>query len=176
MIFLIFSTHEITIFGIYRKNSVFCRFTCSAMKMWCECGLLCTPVDNSQGDIMFCPCPCVRLSVRASVRRTKKCNQLLLEFSSNQSETLHRCYQPIMMCMWLFEDEKKKRQNHGVFDFDNFEVRLQYRIASLCNQLLPDCSSNQFEKLHRCCKHIEDVRATFNGRKIIFDKISVFPT
>ena len=67
---------------------------------------------------------------------------------------------------------KKKRQNHGVFDFDNFEVRRQYRIASLCNQLLPECSSNQFEKLHRCCKHIEDVRATFNGRKIFFYKIS----
>ena len=41
-------------------------------------------------------------------------------------------------------------------DLDNFQVRLQYGIASLCNQLLPEFSSYQFETLHRCYKHIED--------------------
>ena len=31
------------------------------------------------------------------------------------------------------------------------------RVASLCNQLLPGFASNQFETLHRCYKHNEDV-------------------
>ena len=35
-------------------------------------------------------------------------------------------------------------------DLDNFQVRLQYGVASLCNQLLPEFSSNRFEILHRC--------------------------
>ena len=56
----------------------------------------------------------------------------------------------------------------------NFEIRLQYRVASLCYQLLPEFSSNQFETVHRCYKHIEDVHVTFCRRKIIFDKITAF--
>ena len=28
---------------------------------------------------------------------------------------------------------------------ENFQVRLQYGVASLCNQLLPEFSSSQFE-------------------------------
>ena len=63
-----------------------------------------------------------------------------------------------------------------VFDFDNFEVRLQYGVARLCIQFLPEFSSNQFETLHRCYKHIEDVHVTFCRRKIIFDKITGFST
>ena len=35
-------------------------------------------------------------------------------------------------------------------DFDNFQVRLQYGVASLCNQLLSEFSSNQYETFHRC--------------------------
>ena len=53
-------------------------------------------------------------------------------------------------------------QNYGILDLDNFQVRLQYLVASLCNQLLPEFSSNQFETLHRCYKHIEDVHVTFS--------------
>ena len=49
-------------------------------------------------------------------------------------------------------------------DLGNFQVRLQYGVASLCNQLLPEFSSNQFETLHRCYKHIEDVHVTFSGQ------------
>ena len=46
-----------------------------------------------------------------------------------------------------------------------FQVRLQYWVASLCNQLLPEFSSNQFETLHRCYKHIEDVHVTFSRQE-----------
>ena len=53
-------------------------------------------------------------------------------------------------------------------DLDNFQVRLQYWVASLCNQLLPEFSSNQFETLHRCYKHIEDVHVTFSRQEIFF--------
>ena len=69
------------------------------------------------------------------------CSQLLPEFSSNQFETLHRCYQHI-----------------------------QDVHVSLCNQLLPQFSSNQFETFHKCYKHIEDVHMTLAGKKIILVK------
>ena len=52
----------------------------------------------------------------------------------------------------------------GILDLDNFQVRHQYWVASLCNQLLPEFSSNQFETFHRCYRHIEDVHVTF-GRQ-----------
>ena len=45
---------------------------------------------------------------------------------------------------------------------DNFEVSLQHKVASLCNQLFPGFSSNQFETLHRYYKHMEDVHVTFS--------------
>ena len=34
-------------------------------------------------------------------------------------------------------------KNYGILDLDNVQVRLQYRVVSLCNQLLPEFSSNQ---------------------------------
>ena len=54
---------------------------------------------------------------------------------------------------------------YSVLDLDNFQVRLQYWVASLCNQLLPEFSSNQFETFHRCHKHIEDVHVTFSRQE-----------
>ena len=51
-------------------------------------------------------------------------------------------------------------QNYSILDLDNFQVRLQYWVASLCNQLLPGFASNQFETLHSCYKHNEDVQVT----------------
>ena len=60
-------------------------------------------------------------------------------------------------------------------DLDNFQVRLQYWVASLCNQPLPEFSSNKFETLHRCYKHIEDVHVTLSRQvKKKFDKITTF--
>ena len=56
-------------------------------------------------------------------------------------------------------------QNYGILDFNNFQVRLQYWVASLCNQLLPEFSSNHFETLHRCYKHFEDVHVTFSRQE-----------
>ena len=50
-------------------------------------------------------------------------------------------------------------------DLDNFQVSLQYGVASLCNQLLPEFLSNQFETFHRCYKHIEDVLVTFSRQE-----------
>ena len=90
------------------------------------------------------------------------CNQLLPEFSSNQFETLDRCYKYIEdVHVTFIRQENNFWQNNGIFDLDNFQVRLQYGVASLCNQLLPEFSSNQFETFHRCYKHIEDVHVTF---------------
>ena len=48
---------------------------------------------------------------------------------------------------------------------DNFQGRLPYWVASLCNRHLPEFSSNQFETLHRCYKHIEDVHVTFSRQE-----------
>ena len=39
------------------------------------------------------------------------------------------------------------------------------RVASLCNHLLPGFASNQFETLHRCCKHNEDVHMIFSRQE-----------
>ena len=68
-------------------------------------------------------------------------------------------------------------QNYSILDLENFPVRLQYSVASLCNQLLPKYASNQFETLHRCNKHIEDVHVTFSRQENhCFDKITAFLT
>ena len=56
-------------------------------------------------------------------------------------------------------------QNYCILDLDNFQVRLQYWVASLCNQLLPEFLSNQFETLHRCYKHIEDLHVSFRRQE-----------
>ena len=55
-------------------------------------------------------------------------------------------------------------------------VRLQYWVASLCNQLLLEFFSNQFETLDRCYKHIEDVHVTFSRQENNFDKTTAFWT
>ena len=100
---------------------------------------------------------------------------LLPEFSSNQFETFHRCYKDIEDVHVTFSrHENNFWQNYGILDLDNFQVRLQYGVA--CNQLLPEFSSNQFETLHRCYKHIEDVHVTFRRQKNNFDKITAFWT
>ena len=70
-------------------------------------------------------------------------------------ETMHTCCGYIEDVHVIFADEKI------IFDLDHFQVSLQYKVASLCNQLLPGFSSNEFETLHRCYKHIEDVHVTF---------------
>ena len=105
------------------------------------------------------------------------CNQLLPEFSSNQFETFHRCCKHIEDVHVTFSGQENNFwQNYGILELDNFQVRFQYWVASLCNQLLPEFSSSQFETFHRCYKHIEDVHVTFNKKKIIFDKITAFWT
>ena len=94
------------------------------------------------------------------------CNQLLPEFSSNQFETLHRYYKHIEDVHVTFSrQENNFNKNYGILDLDNFQVRLQYWVASLCNQLLPDFLSNRFETLHRCYKHIENVHVTFSRQE-----------
>ena len=47
-------------------------------------------------------------------------------------------------------------------------------IASLCRQLLPGFASNQFETLHRCNKHKEDVHMSFSEQENIFGKLRHF--
>ena len=81
------------------------------------------------------------------------------------------------MCMWLLADKKIIFDKIMAFlDLDNFQDRLQYWVASLCNQLLTEFSSNQFETFHRCYKHIEDVHVTFSRQENDFDKIMAFWT
>ena len=63
--------------------------------------------------------------------------------------------------MTFSKQENNILLNYGIFDLDNFQVMLQYGVASLCNQLLSEFSGNQFETLHRCYKLIEDVHVTF---------------
>ena len=89
------------------------------------------------------------------------CNQLLPGFSSNQFETLHRSYKHNEdLHMTFSEQENNFLQNYSILDLDDFQVMLQYGVASLRNQLLPEFSSNQFETLHKCYKHIENVHVT----------------
>ena len=94
------------------------------------------------------------------------CNQLLPEFSSSQCETFHRCYKRIEdVHVTLSRKENNFQQNYCILDLDNFQVRLQYWVASLCNQLLPEFSNNQFGTLGRCYKHIEDMHVTFSRQE-----------
>ena len=90
------------------------------------------------------------------------CNQVL----HNQFETFHRCYKHIEGVRVIFSrQENLFWQNYCILDLDNFHIWLQYWVASFCNQFLPEYSSNQFETLHRCYKHIEDVHVTFSGQE-----------
>ena len=59
---------------------------------------------------------------------------------------------------------------------DYFQDRLPYGVASLCNQLLPEFSSNQFETSHRSYKHIEDVHVTFSRQENHFGQNYAFWT
>ena len=73
--------------------------------------------------------------------------------------------------MFFSRQENNFCQNCSILDLDNFQVRLQYWVASLsslCSQPLPEFSSNQFETLHRCYKHIEDVHVSFSRQINIF--------
>ena len=81
-------------------------------------------------------------------------------------ETMHTCCGYIEDVHVNFGRRKKKfstKLRH--FGLRQFSVRLPYGVASLCNQLLLEFSSNQFETLHRCYKHIEDVHVTFNRQE-----------
>ena len=54
----------------------------------------------------------------------------------------------------------------AIFYLGNFEVRFQYRVASLCKQLLPEFSRIRFENLHRYYKCFDDARVNFWHTKI----------
>ena len=72
-------------------------------------------------------------------------------------ETMHTCCGYIEDVHVNFCRSKNNfRQNHGIFDLDNFEVSLQHtnRVVSLCNQLVPGFSSNHFETLHICILNV----------------------
>ena len=67
--------------------------------------------------------------------------------------------------MIFSKQDSNSGQNYGILDLDNFQVRLQYGVASLCNQLLPEFSSNQFATLHKCYKHIENMHVTLSRQE-----------
>ena len=106
-----------------------------------------------------------QFSVRLRYGVASACDQLFPEFSSNEFETLHRCYKRIEDVHMNFG----RQENHfGIMDLDNFQVRLQYWVANLCNELLSEFSSNHFETLHKCYKYIEDVHVTFSRQENYF--------
>ena len=54
------------------------------------------------------------------------CNQLLLEFSSNQFVTFHRCNKHIEDVHLTFSrQENNFWQNYGILDLDDFQARFQ---------------------------------------------------
>ena len=65
------------------------------------------------------------------------------------------------MAFWTSTIFRLGSKNFGF----KFQVWLQYGVASLCNQLLPEFSSNPFETLRRCYKHIEDVHVTLSRQE-----------
>ena len=85
-------------------------------------------------------------------------------------ETMHTCCGYIEDVHVKFCRRKNNffLQNYGILDLDNFEFSLQRGVASLCNQLLPEFSSNQFETFHRCYKHVENVHVTFSRQENYF--------
>ena len=96
-------------------------------------------------------------------------NQLLLQFSTHQFETMHICCDYIGNVHVNFCGRKNNfLQKYGILDLANFQVRHQYGVASFCNQLLPEFSSNQFETFHRCYKYIEDVHVNFSRQENSF--------
>ena len=129
------------------------------------------PMTIVRGALCFDP---VCLFVCPSIMPLKKRKVCVINsFQSFRaiSETLHIYYKHIEDVHVNFcRPENNFWQNCGIFDSDNFEVRLQYGVASLWNQLLPEFSSNRFETLRRCYKHIEDVHVTFCRRKNNFWK------
>ena len=93
------------------------------------------------------------------------CNQLLLQFSMDHFETMYTCCGYIEDLHLNFCRRKNNFDKITAFStLDNFEVSLQRLVASLRNQL-PGSASNQFETLHRCYKHIEDVHVTFRRQE-----------
>ena len=59
------------------------------------------------------------------------CNQLLLQFSMDHFETMHTCCGYIEDVHVNFCRRKKKfLKNYGILDLDNFQVTLQYWVAS----------------------------------------------
>ena len=107
-----------------------------------------------------------KFQVRLQYWVASLCNHLLQEFSGNQFETLHKCYKHIEDVHVTFSrQENNFSHNYGILDLYNFQVRLQYGVASLCNQLIPEFSSSQFETLYRCYKHIEHVHVTFSRQE-----------
>ena len=67
------------------------------------------------------------------------------------------------MCMWVLMElgfilTELQPFKLTVVILGNF---LHCRMWSLCNQLLLQFSMDQFETLHTCCGHIEDVHVGF---------------
>ena len=78
------------------------------------------------------------------------CNQFLPEFSSNQFETLHRCYKHIEDVHVTFSrQENHFQQNYGILDLDNFPVRLIFRLGIIIGwQVCVINSSKSFQAIN----------------------------
>ena len=161
-----FSSNQFeTLYRCYKHiEDVLVTFSRQENNFWQKYGIL--DLDNFQVRLQKASILGCNFQVRLQYGAARLCKQLLPEFSSNQFETLHRCYKHIENVHVTFSrQENNFWKNYGILDLDNFQVRLQYGVASLCNQLLPEFSSNQFETLYRCYKHIKNVHVTFSRQE-----------
>ena len=92
------------------------------------------------------------------------CNKLL-QFSVDYFETMHTCGYIEDVHVNFCGQKNDFWQNYSILDLDDFQVRLQYWVSCLCDQLLPGFACNQFETLHRCYKHIEDMHMIFGKQE-----------
>ena len=71
-------------------------------------------------------------------------------------------------------------QNYDILDLDNFQVRLQVRlqywVAILCNQLLPEFQAINLKLCTDVIGILKMCMWLLAGKKILFDKVTAFWT
>ena len=83
-------------------------------------------------------------------------------------ETMHTCWGYIENLHVNFCRPKiilTKLQHFRLKTILRLAFNVGYIVASLCNQILSGFASNQFEALHRCYKHNEDVHVIFSKQE-----------
>ena len=107
--------------------------------------------------------PSVSLAVYpfVTLSDTELCNQLLLQFSLDLSETLHTCYGHYKDCVWVFDGARIILKELQPFELSHFRHFLHSRVWSLC--IINSYSFHWifFETLHACCGHNQGLHVGF---------------